>query len=68
MIAGKALSFGKVFEENGVEVELVHVGNKAIRGCIGCQACAQKGKCVFDDIVNEKALQNMNRQTTVLGS
>lgn len=45
----------KVFEENGVEVELVHVGNKAIRGCIGCRACAQKGKCVFDDIVNETA-------------
>ena len=45
----------KVFAENGVEVEMVHVGNKAIRGCIGCRACAQKGKCVFDDIVNETA-------------
>ena len=45
----------KVFAENGVEVEMVHVGNKAIRGCIGCRACVQKGKCVFDDVVNELA-------------
>ena len=45
----------QVFEGNGVEVELVQVGNKAVRGCIGCRACAQKGKCVFDDIVNETA-------------
>ena len=29
----------KVFAENGVEVEMVQVGNKAVRGCIGCRAC-----------------------------
>lgn len=45
----------KVFEENGVEVEIVQVGNKPIRGCIACGKCAEKGKCVFDDLVNETA-------------
>lgn len=45
----------RVFEENGVEVETVQVGNQPIRGCIACGACAQKGKCVFDDLVNETA-------------
>ena len=45
----------KVFEAAGVETELVHIGNKAIRGCIACRKCAQTGKCVFDDIVNETA-------------
>ena len=45
----------KVFLEEGVEVVNVHVGNKAIRGCIGCRKCFQLGKCVFDDPVNEVA-------------
>ena len=43
----------KIFEQDGIETELVQVGNKAIRGCIGCRKCFEKGKCVFDDIVNE---------------
>lgn len=45
----------KVFEEEGVEVEIVQIGNKDIRGCIACGTCFQKGKCVFDDVVNELA-------------
>mgnify|MGYP004543815199 CR=1 FL=1 len=44
-----------IFKESGVEVETVQVGNKAIRGCIACSKCAQLGKCVFDDMVNEVA-------------
>ena len=45
----------KVFEQEGVETEVVQVGNKDIRGCIACGSCFEKGKCVFDDIVNELA-------------
>ena len=45
----------KVFEKEGIETELIHVGNKDIRGCIACGTCYEKGKCVFDDIVNEIA-------------
>lgn len=45
----------KVFAEKGVKTELVHVGNKAIRGCIACRKCMATGKCVFSDIVNETA-------------
>lgn len=45
----------KVFEQESVETELVHVGNKAIRGCIACGSCSEKKKCVFDDQVNEGA-------------
>ena len=26
-----------IFDEQGVEAEIIHVGNKAIRGCIGCR-------------------------------
>ena len=45
----------KVFAAEGVETEIVHVGNQAVRGCIGCGGCAESGRCVFDDIVNETA-------------
>ncbi len=45
----------KVFEAEGVETELLQIGNKAIRGCVACGSCRQKGKCVFDDAVNEAA-------------
>ena len=45
----------KIFEAEGVEVNLVQVGNKAVRGCIGCWKCQETGKCIFNDIVNETA-------------
>ncbi|MBR5155714.1 MAG: flavodoxin family protein [Clostridia bacterium] len=44
---------GKVFEDAGVEAEVIQVGNKDIRGCVGCYSCSKSGKCAFDDIVNE---------------
>ena len=45
----------KVFESEGIEAEVVRVGNKDIRGCIACGSCRKNGKCVFNDIVNELA-------------
>lgn len=45
----------KVFAENGVETETVQIGMKDVRGCIACGRCAELGRCVFDDIVNELA-------------
>lgn len=45
----------EVFEKEGIEVSLVQIGNRDIRGCIACNQCAKTGKCVFDDAVNELA-------------
>lgn len=45
----------KIFEAEGVEVNVVQVGNKAIRGCVACGHCFKTGQCVFKDIVNETA-------------
>ena len=42
-------------EKNGIETEIVHIGNKDIRGCIACGKCAELGRCVFNDMVNEVA-------------
>lgn len=46
----------KIFTAEGVETELIHIGNKAIRGCIACGSCVKKGACVFEDLVNELSL------------
>lgn len=45
----------KTFKEEGVETEVCQIGSKNIRGCIACNRCAELGKCVFDDGVNELA-------------
>ena len=45
----------KVFEKEGVDSEVLNIGNQDIRGCIACGSCVQKGKCVFDDAVNKAA-------------
>lgn len=45
----------QIFAAEGVETELIHIGNKDIRGCIACGSCAKNGKCVFEDLVNETA-------------
>ena len=59
----------RVFEEEGIETELVQVGNKSIRGCIACGKCSEKGKCVFDDDpVNEIALKFEEADGLVVGS
>ena len=29
----------KVFETEGIETEIVQIGNQAIRGCIACNSC-----------------------------
>ncbi len=42
-------------QSEGIETEIVHIGNKPVRGCVDCRSCKQTGKCVFDDIVNEVA-------------
>ena len=47
--------FTNLYKESGVDVENIQIGNMAIRGCIACGHCAQAGKCVFDDVVNELA-------------
>lgn len=45
----------KVFAEEGIDTEIIQIGSRDIRSCIACYSCAEKGKCVFDDIVNETA-------------
>ena len=45
----------KIFDSQGIQTTEMRIGNKSIRGCIACNSCAEKGKCVFDDEVNKAA-------------
>lgn len=45
----------KIFTEQGIDSEILNIGNKPIRGCIACNSCAENGKCVFEDEVNAAA-------------
>ncbi|MCR5207489.1 MAG: flavodoxin family protein [Eubacterium sp.] len=58
----------KVFESEGVETKIVEIGNKSVRGCISCNTCGERGKCVFDDLVNETAPLFEEADGVVIGS
>ncbi len=58
----------KIFEADGIETEILHIGNKDIRGCIACLNCRKTGKCVFDDAVNEAAKKFEECDGLVVGS
>ncbi|MBO4635920.1 MAG: flavodoxin family protein [Clostridiales bacterium] len=47
----------RVFNEEGIETEVIQIGNRVIRGCIACGTCHGTGRCVFDDEVNEIAVK-----------
>ena len=59
----------EVFASNGVDSEIVCVGAKPVRDCLGCNKCAEKGKCVFqDDGVNEFVEKAMAADGFVFGT
>lgn len=60
----------KTLEENGIETEIIQIGNKDIRGRIACRKCHStgSGKCVFEDIVNEVAPKFAEADAFVIGS
>ena len=45
----------QIFDQEGIESEIVQVGHLSVRGCIACGGCYKAGKCVIDDVVNELA-------------
>lgn len=58
----------KTLKEEGVDSEILHVGNRDIRGCVACGACRKTGRCAFDDVVNEAAAKFEQADGLVIGS
>ena len=57
-----------MFEAEGMETELVHVGKENLRGCLGCGYCGKNGQCVMKDLVNETAPKLETADGLVIGS
>ena len=57
-----------VFIKEGVECEIINIGNKDIRGCVACGTCKKTGKCIYNDIVNEVADKFKEADGIVFGS
>ena len=53
--AAALAEMAQIFAHEGIEYDIVQVGNQDIRGCIACGHCYKQGKCVFDDAVNTLA-------------
>ncbi|MDS0524299.1 flavodoxin family protein [Clostridium sp. SHJSY1] len=61
----------KQLEKENVECEIYHIGNKPIRGCIGCGKCQSSDKhlCIFnDDSVNEVIEKAKDADGFIFGS
>ena len=52
----------KIFDQEDIESEIVHIGNKDIRGCIACMSCKTKLVNVFLMIVSMKLLKSLKKQ------
>ena len=58
-------------KEEGIESEIIWIGNKPIRGCCACGQCKTKGlgQCVFDDdICNQISAKFAESDALVVGS
>ena len=58
----------KIFLKEGIEVEIVKVGNMNIVGCKACRWCYESGKCIIDDGLNEIAEKFKKAHGLIVGS
>lgn len=61
----------KELEKENIEVEVIHVGNKVIRGCLACGGCSRNmnERCVIEnDEVNEWIQKMKEADGIILGS
>ncbi len=61
----------KQLAKEGIESEIVWIGNKPIRGCVACGQCAAKGlgRCIFDDdICNRISEKFADADALIVGS
>jgi multimeric flavodoxin WrbA len=69
-----ALALGamaEVLTKEGIEVEIIHIGNKSVHGCMGCGSCGRNRnrQCIITgDPVNETVQKMIAADGIILGS
>ena len=43
----------KSLEEEGIETEVIFIGNEPLADCLACRKCKSTGECIMNDCVNE---------------
>lgn len=64
-------AMAEVLKAEGIETEIIHIGNQPVRGCLGCGHCARAkdGRCVIkNDAVNENLPKLREADAIILGS
>ncbi len=56
----------KALENSGVISELIHIGSKAVQGCIACHKCFELGRCVFQDELYNKVRESLKSADGVI--
>ncbi len=46
-------------EREKVQTEILHIGNKAVQGCIACNKCYELGRCIFKDELYNRVRENL---------
>ena len=62
---------GRQLQENGINFEIIHVGNKALRGCLACGKCAENKneRCTIEtDSLNHWIQQMKTADGLILAS
>lgn len=65
------MGVGKELMENDIDFEIIHIGNKAVRGCMACGGCSRNKdeKCVITtDSLNEWVQKMKDADGIILGS
>lgn len=57
-------------QAENIEIEIVHVGNKKIQGCMSCHSCfkTRNERCIIDDEVNEWIQKMKEADGIIFGS
>jgi Multimeric flavodoxin WrbA len=59
----------ETLKAKGIDTDIYHIGNKAVRGCSACWGCGDSKRCVFDDdVANEMADLIRAADGVVIGS
>ena len=69
VVSGGISIMKEELEKEGISVEIIHVGDKNIHGCMDCRKCRETGCCVLEgDPVKESFLKLQNSSGVILGS
>jgi len=58
----------ETIRKEGIETEILWIGNEAVAGCRGCGSCGKTGKCIISDHVNDWADKICRADGLVVGS